>query len=34
MSAVASITDPDRPAITRIRTLGLDVVQQVASAAG
>jgi hypothetical protein len=34
MSAVASITDPDRPAITRVRTLCLDIVQQAASAAG
>jgi hypothetical protein len=34
MSAVASITDPDLPAITGIRTLRPDVVHQAASAAG
>jgi len=34
MSAVASITDPDRLAITRVRTLCLDVVRQAGSAAG
>jgi hypothetical protein len=34
MSAVAWITDPDRPAITTVRTLCLDAVQQAASAAG
>ena len=34
MSAVASITDPDRLAINTVRTLCIDAVQQVASAAG
>jgi hypothetical protein len=34
MSAVASITVRDRLAITMVRTLCLDAVQQAASAAG
>jgi len=34
MSAVASITDPYRLAITPVRTLCIDAVQQAASAAG
>jgi len=34
MSAVTPITDPDRLAITSIRTLSIDTVQQAASAAG
>ena len=34
MSAVASINDPDQLAITTIRTLCIDAVQQAASAAG
>jgi hypothetical protein len=34
MSAVTTITDPDRLAITTVRTLCIDAVQQAASAAG
>jgi hypothetical protein len=34
MSAIASITDPDRLAITTVRTLCMDAVQQTTSAAG